>query len=369
MTNNRISQQDILAKDKLEASTYLLYCKKYRDNLSNDAKLMYQYLLKRFSITQVNFEKAVENDKVEEFNFVDDEGDIYCYASNDELRFVLNLSENTVKKCKKELHAVDLMDEVKQTTRLTNRIYLKHVVMDLEDKKQFKIDLDSFKEEEAKKRKEKNDKRKQPKTKKAAVKKTKAPKLPPVEMPSAIEEMPVITGVKAAKKLNRKNYGSLNSKYYGSLNRKNCGHSTKELKSTKEKVISTKELNNQSINNSVNNIDSVLNELDMPMYIIKRISMNKDRLISDNINPLSIESFYNSKEHNLDDHTFALVIERVLKTTKDTISNIHAVLRTACKNEIKEAQEAVEIEVEDDTPVFTGGFNPTNPILRYNPFN
>lgn len=368
MANNRYSQQDRLAKDKLEVSTHLLYNKKYRDNLSNDSKLMYQYLLKRFEVTQMKYEEAIENEKVEDFTFIDDEGDLYCYASNDELRFVLNLSESTVKKCKKELHAVDLMDEVKQSTRLTNRIYLKHVVMDVEDKKQFKNDLAAFKETEYKKRKEKNDKRKQPKTKKAAVKKTKAPKLPPVEMPSAIEEMPVITGVKAAKKLNRKKYGSVNIKFYGSLNHKFYGHSTKELKSTEE-LKSTKELNNLSINNSINNIDSMLNELDMPMYIIKRISMNKDRLISDNINPLSIESFYNSKEHDLDDHTFALVIERVLKSTKDSISNIHAVLRTACKNEIKEAKEAVEVDVEDDTPVFTGGFNPTNPILRYNPFN
>ncbi|HDR8302766.1 TPA: hypothetical protein QC153_002119 [Bacillus cereus] len=363
MTNNRISKEDVLAKDKLEVSSYLLYNEEYRKTLSNDSKLMYQYLLKRFQTTLYNYEKAVENDKADEFNFVDDEGDIYCYVSNDELRFVLNLSENTVKKCKKELNAADLMDEVKQTTRLTNRIYLKHVVINGKDFPKFKEDLKAFKSVEYAKRKEKNDKRKQPKTKKAAPKKEK---LPPVEMPSAIKEMPVITGVKPSKKLNRKNYGSVNSKYYGSLNRKNCGHSTKELKSTKEKVISTKELNNQSINNSINNIDSVLNELDMPIYITKRISMNKDRLISDNINPLSIESFYNSQEHNLDDHTFALVVERVLKTTKGNIGNIHAVLRTACKNEIKEAQEATEEEVEE--AVFTAQFNPINPIFNYDPF-
>jgi len=48
----RFNKNDLLAKDKLEVSTFLIYKKEYRE-ISNDAKLMYQYLLKRFSVSEV----------------------------------------------------------------------------------------------------------------------------------------------------------------------------------------------------------------------------------------------------------------------------------------------------------------------------
>ena len=159
MTNDTtISKYDILAKDKLESSTYLLYRKEYREILSNDAILMYQYIMKRFSVSLNNFEKALENDEVDQFAFIDENEKVFCYVSNDELCFVLNISEPTVKKCKKELAKVNLMLEVPQANK-NNRIYLNRVAINSDDRSSFKKRLDEHLKMQKIKRAEKNKKR------------------------------------------------------------------------------------------------------------------------------------------------------------------------------------------------------------------
>lgn len=160
--SNRVNLEDVLAKDKLEASSFLLYKKELRE-LSSDAKLLYQYLLKRYSVTEMKYTEAIENDSLEEFSFIDENNDMFCFASNDELRFVLNVSEKTIVKAKKELRAVGLLEEVKQTAHKTNRLYLNKIKMDLKDKETFHSDLEKFRNNERQKRKEKNAKRQEKK--------------------------------------------------------------------------------------------------------------------------------------------------------------------------------------------------------------
>lgn len=234
--NNRVNYEDILAKDKLEASSYMIYRKEYRE-LSSDAKFIYQYILKRFSVTQMKFEEAIENGELEDFTFRDDEDNLFCFVSNDELRFICNISENTVVKAKKELRDVKLLDEVKQSAHKTNRLYLNKIVMDVEDKKKFKEDLNQFRELESKRRKEKNAKRKTKKSLKNTD--TTAPESEP----------------------QKKEFTEPQKKEF--MNRKNYGHSTKEDLSTSEflstkESISTKESLKSSSNNnkSINYIDN-----------------------------------------------------------------------------------------------------------------
>ena len=94
---------------------------------------------------------AMEKDNLEDFTFIDSDGNLFCICSNDELRFVLGISEKTVIKCKKSLIEVKLLEEQKQTIHLVNRLYLNKIVMDDLDRKTFKKDLKKFKENEIKK--------------------------------------------------------------------------------------------------------------------------------------------------------------------------------------------------------------------------
>ncbi|MDA1509652.1 replication initiator protein A [Bacillus cereus group sp. TH36-2LC] len=304
----RYTEQDLLLKDKLEVSSFLIYKKEYRE-LSNDAKLMYQYLIKRFSLTQRKLAEAIEENTMDKFTFVDENGELFCYVSNDELRFVLNISEPTVKKCKKQLEAVGLLDDVKQTAHKTNRLYVKKVSVHKEDQVSFRKELVEFRQAEWEKRKAKNSKRKE---KKAPVK--KAETVEPSSEP--------------------KNIKFSEPKNVGFMNQNNFGLSTKEELSTTESI-STKESQSVSLC-SVNNIDSELNEIpdqDLPMYVKKIISVNKKRLTDDNINVYEILAFYKSSDNTLvDPDDFTEVLSNVLTRTKGKINSFSAVMKKAIHN-------------------------------------
>lgn len=216
--NNRFNQQDLLAKDKIEVSSYLIYTEKYRKGLSPVAILMYQYIMKRFSVSEMKYQIAMEEDSLEDFTFIDDDGSVFCIVSNDELMFVLNISEPTVVKCKKELKKVGLLEEIKQTTFKSNRLYLNKVSTDPKEKTLFDKQLKEYRNKKSAARKLKNSKRDF--TKKEVVATTNKP----------IEKVRrTFVGV-----VNLKNLSSVNLKKFSSVNLKNLRQSTKELTSTKE---------------------------------------------------------------------------------------------------------------------------------------
>jgi len=325
--------QDELAKDKIEASSYLIYRKEYRE-ISCEAKIIYQYLLKRYSVSEFKRVQAMKENTMDKFTFIDEKGNLFCFCSNDELRFITGASENTVVKAKKELQAVELLEEVKQSAHKTNRIYVKKVEMDVKDNHQFKADLAAFKEEEAKKRKEKNAKRKEKKTN--------------VENEVAND----------TKKVNRKKSSSVNRKNYSSVNRKIYGHSTKE------EGLSTKEF--KSTKESIS-LEDTLNELlatkEMPTLAIKQIQMNQKRLTDNNISPYDILSFYKSTDNTLPDNDFTSVLTKVLKA-KGNIGNFHAYMKKA----VKTWYEEYSLNEEDNDEVVYNLNNASNPIFGFNPF-
>ena len=155
--NEVYSESDVLEKDKLESSTALIYRPEYRA-LSNDAKVMYQYLLKRFSVTIKK--KAETLDKgLEQFSYIDDKGKLYCYCTNVELSYALGISENKVISCKKELVKLNLIRNQKQKAFLPNRLYVNKVAHERDDAKKFRKEVEEILERGKKEREAKNKKR------------------------------------------------------------------------------------------------------------------------------------------------------------------------------------------------------------------
>lgn len=108
-----------------------------------------------------------------------------------------------------------------------------------------------------------------------------------------------------------------------------------------EETLNNKQYNNIQNNNiyqsnSVNNIDSELNEItdqEMPMIIKKQISVNQKRLIDDNINTYEILAFYKSSDNTVtNDNDFAMILSNVLTKTKGSINSFPAVMKKAIHN-------------------------------------
>lgn len=87
-----------------------LFKKPYSD-LSNTAKLIYAFLFDRLGFSLKN-------------EWHDKDGKVFIYFTNDEFTEILNCSEKSVIKAKKELAAMLLLKEVRQGMSKPNRIYL-----------------------------------------------------------------------------------------------------------------------------------------------------------------------------------------------------------------------------------------------------
>lgn len=81
-------------------------------NISNEAKLLYGLILNRVTL-------SAKNGK----DWVDENGEVFCYYTNESLQKLLNRSKNHVTKLKKELHTSGLLLEARQGLNKPNRIY------------------------------------------------------------------------------------------------------------------------------------------------------------------------------------------------------------------------------------------------------
>ena len=82
------------------------------NNLSNEAKLLYSFILDRMTLSLKN-----------KTNWIDEYGNVYCYYTNQTAQEALNRSERIVIKLKKELHQAGLLLEERQGLNKPNRIY------------------------------------------------------------------------------------------------------------------------------------------------------------------------------------------------------------------------------------------------------
>ncbi|MDI6680231.1 replication initiator protein A [Bacillus wiedmannii] len=131
---------------------FLFYEPKYR-KLSNNARVLYSILRDRYKLS-LQTSQHVDT-------YIDSEGDIYCILDNTELSYLLAVSEPTAIKAKKELHAVELLDE-EYVKDEPNRLYVLEPELTT-DNWTYMAELDEIrkqkrekKTEQAKKRKEKN---------------------------------------------------------------------------------------------------------------------------------------------------------------------------------------------------------------------
>lgn len=81
-------------------------------NISNEAKLLYGLILNRVTL-------SAKNGK----DWIDENGEVFCYYTNESLQKLLSRSKNHVTKLKKELHASGLLLEARQGLNKPNRIY------------------------------------------------------------------------------------------------------------------------------------------------------------------------------------------------------------------------------------------------------
>jgi hypothetical protein len=126
------------------------------------------------------------------------------------------------------------------------------------------------------------------------------------------------------------------------LNTSNTNNNT-ELNNTKDnnKSISLKEVYTQDIGDMYENKE-------MPVYILRVLDRNIDRLIDLSISPLDILSFYKSSDRTVNDNDFAEILSRTIK--KD-VKNFTAYMKTAIKNWYAEYEGNLMPNVGEDEDV------------------
>ena len=132
--------QDVLATSFIMVSKTLIVAKKYREPasypckdgttmnfkmLSFDARFLYGVYKDRYSISVSNLQNG-------NTSFVDKQRRVFCYFTNDEVRFYTGWGLSKISRIKKELAAYNLMAEEAQGFNKANRIYILKSPDDLE---------------------------------------------------------------------------------------------------------------------------------------------------------------------------------------------------------------------------------------------
>lgn len=132
--------QDVLATSFIMVSKTLIFAKKYREPasyqckdgttmnfkmLSFDARFLYGVYKDRYSISVSNLQNG-------NTSFVDKQRRVFCYFTNDEVRFYTGWGLSKISRIKKELAAYNLMAEEAQGFNKANRIYILKSPDDLE---------------------------------------------------------------------------------------------------------------------------------------------------------------------------------------------------------------------------------------------
>lgn len=95
-------------------------------NLSTDAKVLYGLLLDRMSLSQKN-------------NWIDDQGRVFIIFTRDEAQDILGYKKQKVIGLFKELHAANLIEEIRQGLTLPNLIYVKKFIQPLKTQLKYEI--------------------------------------------------------------------------------------------------------------------------------------------------------------------------------------------------------------------------------------
>lgn len=108
-----------------------------------------------------------------------------------------------------------------------------------------------------------------------------------------------------------------------------------------------KKENNQE-NDRLIELELMIQKKDLPMRIKQVLKHNVQRIHKDNISLDSIEMIYYANESLLNVHQFALVLNNVLRYTKNKIENIDFVLQKAIENYLLDINDLKKSQKEDD---------------------
>lgn len=97
-----------------------LYHNKRYKNISNDAKVLYGFLLDRLELSEKN-------------NWVNENNEIYLIFTRSEVQQLINISSKTSTKIFKELKEVGLIYEQRQGLKKPNIIYVGHIIYDSDE--------------------------------------------------------------------------------------------------------------------------------------------------------------------------------------------------------------------------------------------
>src|SRR5699024_5054573 len=86
----------------------------FKTNMDSNMKLMYSLLRDRYELSIKN-------------NWIDQEGNVYCLYSRDNLADDINISVNTIRKCINKLTELNLMKEVRKGQGKPNFMYISKV--------------------------------------------------------------------------------------------------------------------------------------------------------------------------------------------------------------------------------------------------
>lgn len=126
--SKRFSVHDAKNEEFIQFPRWLITEDKYK-GLSNDAKVAFALLKDRFRLSIHTFHEG--ND-----SFIDEDGSIYCVYTLKQLMELLNLSDKTVTKAKKELIKVGLLEEVRRGQGKANRYYILNPIFENDQKKE-----------------------------------------------------------------------------------------------------------------------------------------------------------------------------------------------------------------------------------------
>ncbi|MEX3713495.1 replication initiator protein A [Cytobacillus horneckiae] len=152
MTTKRINIKDVVNDEFYQLPKLFFWDKKYRDETSPGAKLLYMLVRDRFNLSIYTTKQ--ENEKELSPSYIDKDGDIYCILDNQEIEFTLNTTTKTVIKWMNELIELNLVDK-EETEGGANRIYLNTLDSSGADLATFLGQRDYYKHVKARKKKKK----------------------------------------------------------------------------------------------------------------------------------------------------------------------------------------------------------------------
>lgn len=119
----RMTLEDVLKDDFYQIPKIIFWEKKYREGLSDSAKILYALIRDRISLSISTTKEEIEREETDTLTFVDENNQVFCILDNIEIQFILNKSDKTVRGCLKNLEDVGLIEIDRRPGRV-HRIYL-----------------------------------------------------------------------------------------------------------------------------------------------------------------------------------------------------------------------------------------------------